>query len=150
MAKRRQFIFSFAGTAALLLLLCGLWPRGVAIDEIEAQAILRNWLAADYRQSSEDPLLREPSISSSNDMPPIASSSETTPIAFKHFETRRPFIRPSDARHAALVRVEVIYNGITPSDGEASRCFLLAQKENEAWQVRREISESAFRWRLGF
>ena len=150
MGKRRHFLFSFAGIAVLLLFICGFWPRGVAIAESEAQTILKVWLAADYRQSSDDPALRGPSTSTI----PLASASETGLITFTHFEARRPFIRPSDAEHAALVRVEIAYGGSapanSPTEGENIRYFLLAQKENEAWQVRREIGESAFRWRLGF
>jgi hypothetical protein len=146
MGKRRHFLFSFAGIAALLLIICGFWPRSVAIEESEAQALLKVWLAADYRQSSDDPALRGPSSSTT----PLASASETGLIIFTHFEARRPFIRPSDAEHAALVRVEIAYAGSVPTEGENIRYFLLAQKENEAWQVRREIGESAYRWRLSW
>ena len=144
--KRRHFIISVAGTAAFLLLLCGLWPRGVAIEESEAHAVLKVWLAADYRQLGEDPALRGPSTNALL----TATASDTAPIAFKHFEVRRPFIKPSGIKHAALVRAEIIYDGMVPSENEAKRCFLLVQPVNQAWQVRREIGESAYRWRLGF
>ena len=58
MGKRRHFIISFAGMALLMLLACGLWPRGLAIEEEQSQTILRLWLAADYHQALEDPALR--------------------------------------------------------------------------------------------
>ena len=147
MAKRRQFV----GAALCSVLLClGLWrlfhwPARIAPDV--AQNLVRVWLAADYRQAGQDPLLRAPA--DPNAPPPSAGAEETSPIAFASFETVRPWIKPSDTRHAALARATITFNGGAPPDGEAVRCFLLVRSEDGDWQVLREISESAYRWRLG-
>jgi hypothetical protein len=149
MAKRRQFVLAFVGVAVVMLLACGLWPRGVAIEEGQAQTILRLWLAVDYRGAVEDPALRGPESASS-----VAQAHETAPIAFKQFELCRPFIKPFDAARAALVRAEITYSDLPPPDGESVRYFLLVEPKSGAqagvWQVRREVSQSAWRWRLGF
>lgn len=148
MAKRRQFLLAFAGTALFLLLICGLWPRGVAIDNPQAQTILRLWLALDYREATQDPALRE-SVKNG-----VVQPQEAAPISFKSFEVQRPLMKPFDASHAALVRAEILYSDLPPPDGESVRYFLFVESKSGAkagvWQVRREISESAYRWRLGF
>lgn len=149
MGKRRHFIVAFAGTAAVLLLVCGLWPRGLALEPTQAQTLLRLWLAADYREATQDPALRT-AVNNASAVQPH----ESAPISFTHFELQRPFIKPLNAAHAALVRAEISYGNLPPPDGENVRCFLLVEPKTGAgagvWQVRREISESAYRWRLGF
>lgn len=148
MARRRQFVGAALFTALLVLLLFG-WGRiPLALDEQQAQALLRPWLTNDYRQSGEDPALRAPAIQNAANSP-VVTQNEAALIAFTRFELRRPWSKPSDAAHAALACVEIVYNGGAPPDGENVRFFLLAQSKDGAWQVRREISESAYRWRLG-
>ena len=146
MAKRRHFVGAALGIALLCIGLWRLfhWPARIAPDV--AQNLVRVWLAADYRQSGQDPLLRAPADPNT---PPSASAEETSAIAFTAFDLARPFIRPSDTRHAALARAEITVSGGQPPDSEPVRCFLLVRSDDGLWQVRREISESAYRWRLG-
>lgn len=147
MAKRRQFVGATLGSAFLCLLLWRVFHGTVNVPPEEARALVRVWLAADYRQSAQDPALRPPVDPNA---PPTALAAETQPIAFAQFDLARPFIKPRDAAHAALVRAEIRFKGGAPPDDESVRFFLLAQKEGGEWQVRHEISESAFRWRLGW
>ena len=146
MAKRRQFVGAALFTALLCIGLWRLFHWPARIPPAVAQNLVRVWLAADYREAGQDPLLRGPTDPNATSS---AGAEELSPIAFTAFETVRPWIKPNDAAHAALARVEIRFQGGPPPDGEAVRYFLLVQKAGGAWQVRREISESAYRWRLG-
>ena len=147
MARRRQFLFGVFLSALLCLGLWRLFHWPVRITPEEAAPLVRVWLAADYRDGVQYTALRPPADPNAV---PSASPEEISPITFAEFDLVRPFVKPRDTDSAALARAEIHYDGGPPLDGEAVRFFLLAHKRDGVWQVRREISESAYRWRLGW
>jgi hypothetical protein len=138
-AGRRHFV---GAALAIVLVVLGMVTarRPAAISEEETRSLLRIWLAANYDQSLEDPALRSAAS------PPHLES--LAALSLNNLEVRRPWIKPTDVKRAALARAEVAINGVPLGDGNG--CFLLVQSGDGAWTVRREISESAYRWRLGF
>ena len=147
MARRRQFVIGVLLSALLCLGLWRLFHWPVHIAPEEAQQLVRVWLAVDYREAGQDPNLRAPNDPHAT---PSASPEETDAIEFVEFDLVRPFVKPRDADSAALARAEIDHGGGPPPDGEPVRFFLIAHRRDGAWQVRREISESAYRWRLGW
>ena len=132
--------------AALLVFGVAAWflfrpPGRVPREQVED--VVRAWLVADYGQSADDPLLAVPGSA------PNATQNRET-VTLRGFEVRRAWVKPPLALHAAVARTEILVNHAPPLDGENVRYFLLEETAPETWKVRREISESAFRWRLGW
>ena len=144
MGRRRYFVTAVLCSALLVVGLWQLWHQPVNMEEEQARALMRVWLAADFRDGGGDPALRAP-----QNGPPQANVSEVAQIRFASVEVVRPFIRPPNAEFAALARVKLQTGGPAMTEGETVRYFLLVQPHDATWQVQSEITESAFRWRLG-
>lgn len=144
MGRRRHFVAAGLGSALLCLVLWRLWRLPVNLEEQQARALVRIWLAADYRDGGGDPALQSPQSG-----PPQARPDEVAQINIARCDIVHPFIRPPQAQFAALVRVELRPGGPVLSESETTRHFLLIQPPEATWKVQSEITESAFRWRIG-